>query len=272
MHNRFWLVQEAQRIDGIMTDITDRKEAVEHAMQIAIERERVRILSDFVRDASHEFRTPLSVINTRLYLIEKVDDPVKKSEYIEGIKEQATRILKLVESLITMSRLDSSDDTKFGQLDLNRLITAINMNTEAAAWRKGIAFTLSLAADPLYVRGELSELMTAFNAIFDNAVNFTPPGGSVSVRSYRLNEDEIAVEVKDTGFGISPEEMPHIFERFYRSDRARAMRGFGLGLPIARKIVEMHNGRIEVESAPDEGATFRLIFRSDKRTLVKNEA
>src|SRR5690606_28529142 len=112
VHNRFWLVRDAQgkpqRIDGIMTDITDRRQASEQATQVAIERERVRILSDFVRDASHEFRTPLSVINTRLYLMEKVKDPVKQTEYIESIKSQTERILKLVELLITMSKLDAA--------------------------------------------------------------------------------------------------------------------------------------------------------------------
>ena len=81
VHNRFWVVRnaaEVMRVDGIMTDITDRREASEQAMQLAIERERVRILSDFVRDASHEFRTPLSVINTRLYLMEKISDPERQ--------------------------------------------------------------------------------------------------------------------------------------------------------------------------------------------------
>ena len=138
-------------------------------MQLAVERERMRILSDFVRDASHEFRTPLSVINTRLYLMEKVNDPSKQSEYIEGIKEQAERILKLVESLITMSRLDGSGDARFERLEMNHLLTFMNMNIEAAAQRKGVQFSIELLPEPLYLHGETSELMTAFSAIFDNA-------------------------------------------------------------------------------------------------------
>ena len=85
------------------------------------------------------------------------------------------------------------------------------------------------------------------------------------MRSYRLNNQEVVIEVRDNGVGISAEELPHIFERFYREDHARSMHGFGLGLPIARKIVEMHRGRIEVESVPDKGSVFRLIFPADTR-------
>ncbi len=268
VHNRFWLVRDPQdnplRIDGIMTDITDRRQASDHAMQLAIERERVRILSEFVRDASHEFRTPLSVINTRLYLMEKVKDPEKQSGYIDGIKEQTERILQLVESLITMSRLDSLTDTTLEAIDLNHLLTAISMNIEASAQHKEITFTLELAPEPYRVWGDMEELMTMFKAVFDNAVTYTPEGGEVSVRCQPLSDQEIAVDVRDTGVGISDEELPRIFDRFYRADQARSVRGFGLGLTIALKIAQRHGGRIEVESELGKGSRFRLILPSDK--------
>jgi len=263
VHNRFWLASE-QRIDGIMSDVTDRRHVAQQTMQLAIERERVRILSNFVRDASHEFRTPLSVINTRLYLLEKVSDPRRQAEYIEGIKEQAERILKLVESLITMSRLDSLTRLHFERIDINRVLSAITVNAEAAAARSGIAFTRDLSHETLYMQGDLNELTTAFNAIFDNALSYTARDGQIDLRTYRLNDREIAVDVRDTGVGISGAELTHIFERFYRVDTARSVRGFGLGLPIARKIVEMHHGRIEVESKLGVGSVFRLVFPADK--------
>ncbi len=268
VHNRFWLVCDAQdrplRIDGIMTDITDRRQASDHAMQLALERERVRILSEFVRDASHEFRTPLSIINTRLYLMEKVKDPIKQAEYAEGIKEQTERILQLVESLITMSRLDTLTDTTLEAIDLNHLLTSIKMNIEAAAQHKEITFTLELAPERYHVWGDMEELMTLFKAVLDNAVTYTPEGGEVSVRCHLLNDHEIAVDVRDTGAGISEDDLPHIFDRFFRADHARSMRGFGLGLTIAQKISQRHSGRIEVESEVGKGSRFRLIFPCDK--------
>ena len=265
VHCRFWMVSgtTGKRIDGIMTDITDRRQAAEHTLQVTIERERVRILSDFVRDASHEFRTPLSVINTRLYLMEKISDPLRQLEYIEGIKEQAARILQLVESLITMSRLDSLHTMRLEPLDLNRVLVLMNVRAQANATRGELTFTLDLSPETLNIQGETNELMTAFEAIFDNAFHYTPRHGQIEVHSSRLNAQEIVVDVRDSGVGISADELPRIFERFYRVDRARSIHGFGLGLPIARKIVEMHGGRIEVESTPGQGSLFRLIFPAD---------
>ena len=267
VHNRFWTVQGAngQRIDGIMTDITDRRQAAEQAMQLAFERERVRILSDFVRDASHEFRTPLSVINTRLYLMERMQDPERQAGFIEGIREQAERILKLVESLITMSRLDSITQMHFQRIDLNRVLNNMSARMEAVARHKELAFTLELAPNALNIQAEPEELLTAITAIFDNAVSFTSPGGHVDIATRRLSSDEVAIEIRDSGVGISAAELQHVFERFYRVDQARSMQGFGLGLPIARKIMEMHDGRIEVASHPGKGSTFRLIFPNDTR-------
>ncbi len=271
VHNRFWLVRDSLdnplRIDGIMTDITDRRQAADHSMQLALERERVKILSEFVRDASHEFRTPLSVINTRLYLMEKVKAPEKQSGYIEGIKEQTERILQLVESLITMSRLDSLSDTTLEAIDVNHLLTAMSLNIEASAQHKEITFTLELASEPYRIWGDMEELMTMFKAVLDNAVTYTAEGGEVSVRCYPLSDHEIAVDVRDTGVGISAEDLPRIFDRFYRADQARSVRGFGLGLTIARKIAERHGGRIEVESELGRGSCFRLIFPCDRAYL-----
>ena len=267
VHNRYWIVRSGQdtRVDGIMNDITDRRQAAEQTMQLAIERERVGILSNFVRDASHEFRTPLSVINTRLYLMEKISDPQRQGEYIDGIKEQADRILRLVESLITMTRLDSITRMPFERLDLNRVLVMMNVSAQTSASRAGLTFVLDLSPEALHIQGAVNELMTAFSAIFDNAFSYTPRGGRIEVRSYRLNHQEVAVDVRDSGLGIRAEELPHIFERFYRVDHARSIHGFGLGLPIARKIIELHQGRIEVESVPDQGSVFRLIFPADSQ-------
>ncbi len=267
VHHRFWLVGSdhlvnGDRIDGVMTDITDRRQAADQAMQLVLERERVHILSEFVRDASHEFRTPLSVINTHLYLLEKNACPDRQPEYIAGIHEQADRILKLVELLITMSRLDSLTEMRFERLDLNRLLMAIEVSGKAAAQRQSIRFTLEASPDPLWIQGERSELLLAINAVLDNALNYTAAGGQIEVRGYH-REGAVVIDVRDSGVGIGTEELPHIFERFYRVDKSHSLRGFGLGLPIARKIVEMHGGRIEVESTPQQGSLFRLIIPTE---------
>jgi signal transduction histidine kinase len=94
--------------------------------------------------------------------------------------------------------------------------------------------------------------------VLNNALRHTPTGGTITIRSRRL-DDHALIEIADTGAGIHPEDLPHIFERFYRSDKAGTTRGFGLGLAIARNIIEQHQGTIEVESEPGTGSTFRIV-------------
>jgi PAS domain S-box-containing protein len=265
IHKRSWLVSngDGSTISGLMSDMTDRKLAAEQAIQLKLENERVGILSNFVRDASHEFRTPLSVINMRLELMERTSDPAQYLKYIQRIKGQTDRILKLVEALILMSRLDNTTKLALERVNVNMILRELQIRMKANAAANQLSFTADLSAEPLPVQGEVNELVHAFTAIFDNAVAFTLPGGSINLRSYRLNDQEVAVEVRDTGIGIDPAHQPRIFERFYRADQAHSTQGFGLGLPITRKILELHHGRIEVESPPGKGSLFRLIFPAD---------
>lgn len=262
VHQRFWAVRspDGDRIGGLMSDITDRRLAVEQALQLKLEAERVRLLSSFIRDASHEFRTPLAIINTRLELMERNPDPQQRPEYIKGIREQTQRILKLVDSLITISRLDELRELVLEPLDLGQLLTTQREPLEQLAQHKAIAVKVEAAPDEMVVQGELHELLKALQMIFENAVSFTPEGGQIELRCVVPSEDEIALEVVDNGIGISPADQERIFERFYRVDRAHSTEGFGLGLPIARRITELHHGRIEVESVLGQGSRFRLVF------------
>ena len=265
IHKRFWFTPNEERniISGLFIDVTDRRLAAEQADQLKLENERVRILSNFVRDASHEFRTPLAVINMRLELMERTTDPAQYLKYIGRIKGQTDRILQLVEALILMSRLDNQTGLALERVDLNQILQELKYWMESSAAKGELDLTLDLSPEVLPIQGEIHELVHAFTAIFENAVAFTRPGGSIVVRSYVLNAEEIAVEMQDTGIGIDAAHLSHIFERFYRADQAHSTQGFGLGLPIARRILELHHGRIEVESSPGKGSRFRLIFPMD---------
>ncbi|MEO8393874.1 MAG: PAS domain S-box protein [Chloroflexota bacterium] len=270
IHERFWLIltSEGKRIGGLMTDITDRKLAVElaveQALHLKLENERVGILSNFVRDASHEFRTPLAVINMRLELMERTRDPEQHFKYIQRIKGQTDRILNLVEALILMSRLDQTTSLDLERVNLNLILSEMQHRMTTSAARNQLTCAYDLSAEPLPILGNINELAHAFNAVFENAVAFTLPGGLISVHSARLNDQEIAVEIRDTGIGIHPTHLPRIFERFYRADQAHSTQGFGLGLPITRKIVDLHHGHIEVESPDGKGSLFRLVFPADR--------
>ncbi|MEO8393875.1 MAG: ATP-binding protein, partial [Chloroflexota bacterium] len=264
IHKRFWLVLSPgeNRIGGLMTDITDRKLAAEQAVQLNLENERMRILSGFVRDASHEFRTPLSIIHLRLDMMERKHDPEQYTKFIQPIRRQAERILDLVEALLLMSRLDALEKLPLESIDLGRLLKRTLVTQRVAAERNGITFTAEIVSEALPVQGERSELSTAIGAILDNAVTYTQEGGRIDVRCYHLNQREIAIDVADTGVGICEANQPYIFERFYRVDQAHSTKGIGLGLAITKRIVELHHGRIEFESAFGKGSLFRLIFPS----------
>jgi signal transduction histidine kinase len=120
-------------------------------------------------------------------------------------------------------------------------------------------FSESTLPDDLMIQGNLDYLYQAIASILDNAIRYTAPGGTVTLRSYQ-RESQIVLEVQDTGSGIDDQTLPHIFERFYRADQAHSTSGFGLGLPIAQKIVERHGGHIEVESKVAKGSVFRIVL------------
>ncbi len=243
----------------VVRDVTALKQAEQQRIALALEQERMRILTDFIAQASHEFRTPLSVINTSTYVLKKADDPEVQQRHLSSIEAQAQSIATLVEGLMTMLRLDSSQTILNQQVDLCSLIEGVYQGKRGDLEAKRIQTRLEFKARPLIVSGDVGYLHQAIARILDNALHFTPDGGSIHVRAELVGKDAV-VEISDTGSGIEQADLEHIFERFYRADKAGTTRGFGLGLPIARAIVERHQGKIEVESAPGRGSKFRVIL------------
>ncbi|MBZ0293388.1 MAG: PAS domain-containing sensor histidine kinase, partial [Anaerolineae bacterium] len=249
---------EAYRIVGIAEDLTERKEAEQRTLDLVLERERVHILTDFIEMASHEFRTPLSIVNTKLYLLERTKDQDQWPPHINEIRQQLADILTLIESLVTMTRLNQ-DVQKQVPVNVNSLVDILCRGLHLEVDAKSITLNHVLMEDGPIVLCDPEELRDAFEHIMINAIRYTPENGTVSIQEYEQN-DSVVIEFRDTGIGMTPEEQAHIFESFYRADRAHTTRGFGLGLPIAQKIIERHGGRIEVESERDHGSIFRVIL------------
>jgi PAS domain S-box-containing protein len=246
---------------GISMDLTERKRAEQQAIELGTERARVKMLADFVRDASHDFRTPLSTINTSVYLLRKLTDRPEQLQRINTIEQQAAQVARLVEGLLTMTRLDSEATYNFRPLDVNRLVHDIQVRMSPLAANSQIELALDLADSLPPIPADPVELGTALMKLVENAVQYTPAGNTVVLRTRQVNGCAL-IEVCDPGIGIHPDDLPRIFERFYRVDKARSAQtgGVGLGLPIAQKVVEAHRGQIEVESAPGEGSTFRITL------------
>lgn len=243
-------------------DITENKLAEESRVQLLAERERSKVLREFISDASHDLRTPLTTINTSLYLLRKtMPDTPQLARHVNSLEAQAVHLHEVLESLLLMAKLD--DPLTFFELsmvDLNLVAARVLEASQSAAQGKNQTLTLISQTDLPTVRGDMDEIKRAVQLIVDNALQFTPEGGTITL-STLLAEGYAVIEIQDNGPGIPPEDLPHIFQRFYRGDKARQQIqhiGAGLGLPIARKIVETHGGLIDVTTRLGAGTTFRI--------------
>ena len=227
----------------IMRDISQEK---------ALQDQRSR----FVAHASHELRTPITNLKTRLYLIRK--QPEKLNDHLAVVEEVTERMKKLVEDLLDLSRLERGViPLKRETLALQSVITDVIRVQQAEAERKDIALTCDLAPESLLVYADRERITQVVTNLVANAINYTPAGGSVRVAAAR-NGSKAVIEVEDTGIGIAPDHLPHLFQPFYRVGETAG--GTGLGLSIAREIVAMHDGAISVESAVGRGSRFTLTF------------
>ncbi|MBI1276707.1 MAG: PAS domain S-box protein [Anaerolineaceae bacterium] len=232
-------------------------------LQAANERltELDRLKTKFIADVTHELRTPLTVLNTRVYLLQH-SPPEKHPAYLLGLKEQLERLTNFVNATLDLSRLElGHDKIAFGAVDLNdvvkQVVTALQPRAEIAA----LELTLQNDSIP-EIRGEFNQLAQVVTNLVANAINYTS-NGSISIRtSFDATHNWVALEVKDTGMGISEADIPHLFTRFYRGERAgqSSIPGTGLGLSIVKEIVDLHQGQITVKSQVGKGTTFTVFL------------
>ena len=214
----------------------------------------------FTSDASHELRAPLAVIEAESTLALQKERP--SSDYqrsLENISQETRRMSSLIDQLLTLARADAGKEQwNFAEIDLGKLISNLSTDAEILCQEKGLNFQLGQTHD-LVVKGDEARLRELFMNVLDNAIRYTPALGTVSL-SLRRDGQMAVVAITDTGVGIPAEDIPFIFERFYRVDksRSRAEGGSGLGLAICRHIVEAHGGKIEVESQVGVGSTFSV--------------
>ena len=258
---------EPQAIHSVVRDISERKKAEDQRIELAIERERMSTLQNFLRDASHYFRTPLTSLKTSQYLLTQIkDNPEKHDHHLNVIKLEVARLERLISDMMLSSQLeqDAGNGITFGRLDLASVMPEIIQTFSPFEKRDSYA---EIVIDPpipektLYIMASRSKLSVAIHRLLENSITYSPVDSKVIVNAYQ-HEQNVCITVQDEGIGITEEEMPFLFERFRRADRAIEMAhvGNGLGLFIAQKIVEMHYGEITVESTPDEGSTFTICL------------
>ena len=240
-------------------DELDRLSGTLNAMFARLESTFERI-TGFTADASHELRTPIAVIRTTAELAR--GKPRSQQEYeqaLDGILAESERTSSLIEDLLLLARADAAaDEIVYEPVDLAEAVRDACAEARVLAEAAKLDLSLETSAEAV-VAGDSHALHRLLLALLDNAIKYTPPGGSVRV-SMRVEASHALVMVNDTGIGITAEDLPHIFERFYRASKARSRRngGAGLGLSIAQWIASRHGGAITVESTVGRGSTFFL--------------
>jgi heavy metal sensor kinase len=241
-------------------DELDRLSATLNQMLERIDSAFQRV-TQFTADASHELRTPVALMRTTAELaLRKRRDDADYRQALQEILDESERTTGLVENLLTLARADAGKATiERLPVDAAGLLLEVSEQAGKLAVQKGISFEHVPMARGTKVAGDAATLRRLLLILLDNALKYTPPGGRVSLGA-TVRDGCLAVEIKDSGVGIPEEDLPHIFERFYRADKSRNRDtgGAGLGLSLARWIVEAHQGQIEVRSRVDEGSVFRV--------------
>jgi heavy metal sensor kinase len=210
----------------------------------------------FIHDISHELRTPLTILKGELEVTLKKVRPQKEYESIlHSSLEEMNKISRIIENLLMLARFDNKDVSfEIKPLDLNQLMQNILDDITILSDQKDIQINFS-PEESIILEADEGQLRRAILNVLDNAIKYTTANGKVFVNLKKEN-NTAEIKISDTGIGMAKEHLPFIFDRFYRVDNSRNTNGFGLGLSIAKSIIKVHRGRIEVESQPNQGTTF----------------
>lgn len=220
----------------------------------------------FTADAAHELRTPLTVLrNETEVALRAPRSPEEHRRVLENLLEETERLSRLADRLLFLCRQDAGlQPSSHAPVRIDELLGEVAEHMRAVAESRGVSLTLDHlpAAE---VEGDADQLRRLFYNLLDNALRYTPEGGTVAVAG-RVSGESVVLSVCDTGSGIPPAHLPHVFERFYRVDAARSDNGSGLGLSICKAIVEAHGGTINVQSTIGEGTEVRVHLPRNRET------
>ncbi|HEY2845899.1 MAG TPA: ATP-binding protein [Bryobacteraceae bacterium] len=238
----------------------------------------VKTLSQFVADASHELRTPLAVIRATAELaLHRSRTPESYRDSLQDVAAEAERMTRLVEELLILARSDSATaDMPLAAVDVREVLSDVCDEMRSLAEMRRIRINSRQGAEsidrPSMVAGNRPALHRLFLVLLDNALKFSSAGGEV-ILTVEDSAASVSVSIEDFGVGIRESDLPHIFKRFYRADRARSGGGHGLGLSLAKSIARVHGASIEVHSTEGAGSTFRVNFAArDARPALAGDA
>lgn len=217
--------------------------------------------TDFIANVSHEMKTPLAVMQNYGTLLQAPNlTEEERLEYARGVTEASRRLANMMANILKLNRLENQQIyPQTAEIDLGEQLCGCLVQYESVWEKAGIELNTHIAEN-VKVRGEEELLSLVWNNLFSNAFKFTEAGGRVTV-TLSAEEDYAVVKVQDTGCGMTPEVGAHIFEKFYQGDTSRSVQGNGLGLALVKRVIDIMQGEIEVESAPGRGSTFTVKIR-----------
>jgi signal transduction histidine kinase len=217
----------------------------------------------FLADASHDLKTPLTVIlaNNNILSAHKNETVESQMKWIESTSEEAGRMSDLVNKMLELAKSEASkEELRLGEIDLSEVVENSILQFEVVAFEKNITIESGIQPD-IHLRTHRSTLSKVLEILFDNAIKYSEENGTISVALYKSSK-KIYFTINNKGEYIKPHELPHVFERFYRTNKEREVGGHGLGLSLAKKKCDMLGCKIKVESNEEDGTTFTITFKS----------
>ncbi|MEE0675020.1 MAG: HAMP domain-containing sensor histidine kinase, partial [Ruminococcus sp.] len=219
----------------------------------------------FVADASHELKTPLTVILANNNIVmSHPDNPVSaEKQWLESTEEEAQHMKKLIDQMLFLAKSDAGTaQVELSDVDFSSIVEGTSLNFEPIAFEKEVFLDLEIESG-IVLHGNSMQLNQLAHILIDNAVKYSEKQGVVKIRLSNKG-DKIEFSVNNKGNVISPEDLEHIFDRFYRAEKSRSTKGYGLGLAIAQSIVQSMNGKLIAESDAENGTTFTAEFKTGK--------
>ena len=222
--------------------------------------EMVGTLRSFVADAAHELHTPLTALQANIELARDEQNASARARYLWRAQEQGRRLEALVKSLLDLSRIEAAESKPdFAPVNIIQLVREVGEQFASHAEQTERIFTMELPKEEPLIQGNETQLRQVFINLLENALKFTPANGTISLR-LEHSANEITFTVSDTGIGIPPEDLPHLFERFHRGRNVSEYPGNGLGLAIVKAIVHVHQGDLLVRSEEQQGTVISVVF------------
>ncbi len=244
-----------ERVDARTSELADANERLTELDQLK---------SKFVSDVSHELRTPVSNLMIYMDILELEERPEQRASYLSVLREETNRLTQLVNDVLDISHLDLGvyRNTQAQEIDLNKLIEDLVSGLEVRADVLGLNLDVDLTKDPTPISGTKEQVTRVVTNLLGNAIKYTHNGG-IHVKTWH-DDGSVVLEIKDTGMGIAPQDLDHVYERFYRGENVSqsTIPGTGLGLAIAYEIIESLGGNIRIESELGSGTIATVSFPS----------